>query len=77
MIYYICIYYIYIYVCVCVCVILGSYPTRPTFCSYFKEYFSGEQHMYQFVPLHSCDYVKKISIKLNLSTEKGNSLNEI
>ena len=58
-------------------VILGSNPIRPTFCSYFKGYFSGEQHIYQFVPLHSCDYLKKISIKINLTTDKGNSLNEI
>ena len=33
--------------------------------------------MYQFIPLHSCDYLKKISIKTNVTTDKGNSQNEI
>ena len=33
--------------------------------------------MYQFIPLHSCDYLKKISIKTNVITDKGNSQNEI
>ena len=28
-------------------------------------------HMYQFIQLHSCDYLKKISIKINLVTEKS------
>ena len=27
--------------------------------------------MYQFIPLHSCDYLKKISIKINVATDKG------
>ena len=30
----------------------------PTFYSYFEESFNGEYHMYQFIPLHSCDYLK-------------------
>ena len=38
-------------------------PLRPTFYSYFKESFSGEYHVYQLIPLHSCDYLNKISIK--------------
>ena len=29
------------------------------------------------VPLHSCDYIKKISIKINVATDEGNSRNEI
>ena len=33
--------------------------------------------MYQFISLHSCDYLKKISIKTNVTTDKGNSQNEI
>ena len=33
--------------------------------------------MYKVIPLHSCDYLEKISIKLNLATDKGNSRNEI
>ena len=33
--------------------------------------------MYQFIPLHPCDYLKKISIKINLATEEGKSRNEI
>ena len=33
--------------------------------------------MYQFILLHSHDYLKKISIKINVPTDEGNSLNEI
>ena len=33
--------------------------------------------MYQIIPLHSCDYLKKVSIKINVATDKGNSQNEI
>ena len=36
--------------------------------------------MYQFIPLHSCDYLEKISIKINVATDEGNkkkSENEI
>ena len=28
------------------------------------------------VPLHSCDWVKKISIEINVATDEGNSRNE-
>ena len=48
-----------------------------TFYSYFKESFIGEYHMYQFIPLHSCDSLKKILIKVNVATGEGNSRNEI
>ena len=33
--------------------------------------------MYQFIPLHSCDYLKNISIKINMATDEGNSRNEM
>ena len=33
--------------------------------------------MYRFIPLHSCDYIMKISIKINVATDEGNSRNEI
>ena len=33
--------------------------------------------MYQFIPLHSCDYLKKITIKENVATDEGNSRNEM
>ena len=33
--------------------------------------------MYQLIPLHSCDYLNKISIKANLATDEGNSRNEM
>ena len=32
--------------------------------------------MYQFIPLHSCDYLKKNSIKTNVATDEGNGRNE-
>ena len=34
-------------------------------------------HMYQLIPLHSCDYLNKISIKTNVATDEGNSWNEM
>ena len=34
-------------------------------------------HMYQLIPLHSCDYLNKISIKTNVATDEGNSRNEM
>ena len=37
-----------------------------------------EYHIYQFIPPQSCDYLKKISIKMkNVATDEGNSRNEI
>ena len=33
--------------------------------------------MYQIIPLHSRDYLKKISIKINVVTDEGNNQNEI
>ena len=33
--------------------------------------------MYQFISLHSCDYLKNISIKINVATDEGNSQNEM
>ena len=33
--------------------------------------------MYQVIPLHSCDYLKKISIKINVVIDEGNSRNEM
>ena len=33
--------------------------------------------MHQFIPLHSCDYLKKISVKTKVTTDEGNSRNEI
>ena len=33
--------------------------------------------MYQIIPLHSRDYFKKTSIKINVATDEGNSRNEI
>ena len=35
-------------------------------------------HRYTYIfPQHSCDYLKKISIKANVSTDKDNGQNEI
>ena len=52
-------------------------PLRPTFYRYFKESFSGEYHMYQLIPLHSCDYLNRLSIKINVLSDEGKSHNEI
>ena len=38
--------------------------------SYFKESVRGEYHMYQLIPLHSCDYLQKTSIKINVTTDR-------
>ena len=32
--------------------------------------------MYQFIPLHSCDYLCEISVKVNLVTDESNDQNE-
>ena len=37
----------------------------------------GEYHICQFILLHSCDYLKKISIKINVATDEDNTQNEI
>ena len=50
---------------------------RPTLYSYFKESFSGEYPMYQLILLRSCNYLRKISIKINVATDEDNSRNEI
>ena len=34
-------------------------------------------NIYQLIPLHSCDYVKKLSIQINMASDKGNSRNEM
>ena len=34
-------------------------------------------HMYQLIPLHSCDYLKKLSIQIKVATDEGNSRNEM
>ena len=33
--------------------------------------------MYQIIPLHSCDYLKQTSIKIDVATGEGDSRNEI
>ena len=33
--------------------------------------------MYKLIPLHSCDYLNKISIKKNMATNEDNSQNEM
>ena len=58
-------------------VVVSSYPTQTTFYSYFKESIAGEYHMHQFIPLHSCNYLKEISIKINVTPDEGNIRNEI
>ena len=39
--------------------------------------FSVEYQIYQLDPLHSSDYLKKISIKINVATAEGNSRKEM
>ena len=34
-------------------------------------------YIYKSIPLHSCDYLKKISVKMNVANNEGNSGNEI
>ena len=48
-----------------------------TFYSYFKKSLSDEYHMYLLIPLHSCDYLNKISMKTNVATDEGNSRKEM
>ena len=44
-------------------------PLRLTFSSYFKWSFSGEYHMHQFILLHSFDYLRKLSIDIDVATD--------
>ena len=34
-------------------------------------------HVINSIYNHSCDYLKKVSIKINVATDEGNSRNEI
>ena len=36
----------------------------------FKESLSSEYHMYQVIPLHSCDYLNRLLIKINMATDE-------
>ena len=49
--------------------VVGSYPTQANY-SYFKEFFNGKYHIYQLVPLHSCNYLHKIVITVNMTLNK-------
>ena len=33
-------------------------------------------YIYIYIPLHSCDYLKKVSIRISVATEEGGSRNE-
>ena len=44
-------------------------------CSFYR-YFSVFIPSKQMIPLDSCDYLKKNSIKTNVETDKGNGRNE-
>ena len=39
-----------------------------------KKSVSGEYRMYQLIPLHSCDYLQKTLIKINVATDEGKQL---
>ena len=58
-------------------VVVVQIPLRPTLYSYFKESFGDEYHMFQLIPLHSYDYLNKISISKNVVTDQSNSRNEM
>ena len=45
--------------------------------SFFKTISFTSKTFHIYIPLHSCDYLKKISIKIKVATDEGNSLNEI
>ena len=55
---YIYMYYIYRYIYICII-------------CYFKESVRGEYHMYQFIPLHTCDYLQKTWFKINVANDEG------
>ena len=58
-------------------VVVGSNHSGQLSIATSKESFRGEYHMYQLIPLHPCDYLKKLSIQVNVATDKGNSPNEM
>ena len=55
--------YIHTYICMYIYIYINIYI-------YIYISFSGEYHMYQFIPPHSCDYLKKISIKMKKKIKK-------
>ena len=57
--------------------LLNANQKTLTFYNYLKESFGGEYHMYQIIPLRSCDYLYKVTIEINVVTDEGNSRNEI
>ena len=61
--------YTHIHICVCVYTYIYIYI-------YIYKHTHTNNKIYIHVPLHSCDYLKKISTKINLANNKGNSQNE-
>ena len=58
--------------------VVGSNPTQTNFLELLQQIFQWwTPYIYQFIPLHSCDYLNKIAIKINVATYEGNSQNEI
>ena len=59
-------------------VVVGSNPTQTNILELLQQIFQWwTPYIYQFIPLHLCDYLNKIAIKLNVATYEGNSQNEI
>ena len=69
----ICIIYAHYMYILYINVATGEGNSRNKICSYFKESFSGEYHMYQVILLHPCDYLYKVLIKTNVATDEDNS----
>ena len=44
--------------------------------TYYSNHHLSQSIIYSYILLQSCDYLKKISIKLNVATDEGNSRNE-
>ena len=56
---------------------MGQISLRTPFYSYFEKFFNGVCHMSQVILLYFCDYLYKVSIKINVATDEGNNRNEI
>ena len=63
--------YIYVYVYIYLYIYIYIYIRDNIYVNLICEY-----HMYQFISLHSCDYLCEISLNTNVVTDEGNGRNE-
>ena len=58
-------------------VVAGSNPTQANFLQLPQKFLQWWMSYVSAHPLHSCDYLKNLSIQINVATDEGNSWNEM